>query len=81
MEKGRCYLMASFGGSVGDITFFARADVVEVPTSFDLKALDGRTVPEQMQLVFDARREQVRIRLIELEHEKKVLEQTAPKPR
>ncbi len=83
MEQGRRYMMASFGGSVRDIKFLANAElaVVEIPASFDLKALDGKTVAEQMQLVFDARREQVRVRLIQLEREKKVLEQTAPQPK
>ena len=33
-----------------------------------------------MQLVFDARREQVRVRLIQLEREKAALEKTIPKP-
>src|SRR6266545_3710928 len=82
MEKGRKYLMASFGGNALDSGFLAQADlaVVEIPASFDLKALDGKTVAEQMQLVFDARREQVRLLLIQLEREKALLEKTAPKP-
>lgn len=80
MEAGRRYLMASFGGSVGDITFVANAElgVVEVLAGFDLKSLEKKTVPEQMQLVFDARREQVRVRLIQLAREKAALERTAP---
>lgn len=82
MEKGRRYLMATFGGSALGTDFLAQAElaVVEVPAGFDLKALDGKTVAEQMQLVFDARREQVRVRLIQLEQEKKALEKTVPKP-
>jgi hypothetical protein len=82
MEKGRKYMMVSFGGSVGDIKFLAQADlaVVEIPPGFDLKALGGKTVAEQIQLVFDARREQVRILLIQIEREKANLEKTAPKP-
>ncbi len=82
MERGHRYLMISFGGSVGDIKFLANAElaVVEVPAGFDLKALDGKPLPEQMQLVFDARREQVRLRLVQLEREKVALEKTAPKP-
>jgi hypothetical protein len=81
MEKGRRYMMSSFGGSVRDIKFLTNLDlgVVEVPPTFDLKTLDGKTVAEQVQLVFDARREQVRLRLIELEREKTLLEKTAPK--
>jgi hypothetical protein len=81
MEKGHRYMMASFGGSVRDIKFLANADlaVVEVPATFDLKALHGKTVAEQLQLVFDARREQVRVRLIQMEREKTLLEKTVPK--
>jgi hypothetical protein len=81
MEKGRKYLMASFGGNALDTGFLAQADlaVVEIPATFDLKSLDGKTVAEQMQLVFDARREQVRIQLLQLEREKALLEKTAPK--
>jgi hypothetical protein len=83
MENGRRYMMASFGGSALGTDFLAQADlaVVEVPAGFDLKTLDGKTVVEQMQLVFDARREQVRERLIQMEQEKKALEKTVPKPK
>jgi hypothetical protein len=83
MEKGRRYMMAGFGGSALGTDFLAQADlaVVEVPARFDLKTLDGKTVPEQMQLVFDARREQVRLRLIQLQQEKTALDRTAPKPK
>ena len=82
METGRKYLMASFGGSALDTGFLANADlaVVEIPAALELKALEGKTVAEQMQLVLDARREQVRVRLIELEREKAALEKTVPKP-
>jgi hypothetical protein len=81
MEKGRRYLMMSFGGSAGEIKFLANGElaVVEVPAGFDLKTLEGKTVAEQAQLVFDARREQVRLRLIELQREKELLEKTVPK--
>jgi len=81
MEKGRRYMMASFGGSALDTGFLANADlaVVEIPPEFDLKTLDGKTTAEQMQLVFDARREQVRILLIQIEREKALLAKTAPK--
>lgn len=82
MEKGRRYLMTSFGGSALGTTFVANAQlaVVEVPPGFDLKALDGKTVPEQMQLVFDARREQVRVQLIRLGQEKTALEKAVRQP-
>jgi hypothetical protein len=83
MEKGHRYPMVSFGGSALGTDFLAQADlaVVEVPAGFDLKTLDGKTVPEQIQLVFDARREQVRFRLIQLQQEKAALDRTVPKPK
>jgi hypothetical protein len=76
-------MMASIGGSALGTDFLAQAElaVVEVPAGFDLKALDGKTVPEQMQLVFDARREQVRLRLIQLQQETAALDKTVPKPK
>jgi hypothetical protein len=81
MEKGRQYLMMSFGAAL-DTGFLANGDlaVVEIPSGFDLKRLDGKTVAEQAQLVLDARREQVRLLVIRLAQEKVLLEKTAPKP-
>ncbi|MBN9518869.1 hypothetical protein J0H58_10180 [bacterium] len=78
VEKGRRYMMVSFGGSALGTNFLAQSELalVEVPAGFDLKALDDKTVAEQMQLVFDARREQVRVRLIQLGQEKAALDKT-----
>jgi uncharacterized protein (TIGR03067 family) len=82
MESGKRYLMASFGGSVFDTGFLAQSDqaVVELPADFDLKSLAGRTAVAQAQTVFDARRAQVEKLLHQLQHEKKTLDHTAPKP-
>jgi hypothetical protein len=82
MEKGKRYMMASFGGSALNTGFLTNAElgVVEVPATFDIKTLDGKTLTEQIQMVFDARREQVRILAIQIEQEKKSLEKTTPKP-
>jgi hypothetical protein len=78
MEKGRRYLMASFGGAALNTGFLANAElaVVEISDGFDLKTLDGKTAAEQVQLVFDARREQVRVLLAQLEREKTLLAKT-----
>ena len=82
METGKRYLMASFGGAVFDTGFLAQSDqaVVELPADFDLKSLPGKTVVAQTQAVFDARRAQVEKLLQQLQHEKKTLEHTVPKP-
>ena len=79
MEKGHRYLMTGFGGSALGSDFLAQAElaVVEVPAGFDLKALDGKTAGEQLRLVFDARREQLRVRLIQLRQEQAALEKAA----
>jgi hypothetical protein len=81
MEKGRRYMMASFGGKALDTGFLANAElaVVEIPSGFDPKTLDGKTTAEQVQLVFDARREQVRQQLLQFEREKALLAKSAPK--
>jgi hypothetical protein len=83
MEAGKRYLMASFGGDVFDTGFLAQSDqaVVELPADFDLKSLAGKPVVAQAQAVFDARRARVEKLLHQLQHEKKMLEQTEPKPR
>ncbi|HEV3145558.1 MAG TPA: hypothetical protein VGZ47_16815 [Gemmataceae bacterium] len=81
MEAGKRYLMASFGGNVFDTGFLAQSEqaVVELPGDFDVKSLAGKTVGEQAQAVFDARRAQVEKLLLQLQCEKKALELTAPK--
>lgn len=81
MEKGKRYLMASFGGSALGSDFVANGElaVVEVPAGFDLKALDGKSVAEQVQLVLDARRADVAAKVRALEAEKAGLDKAAVK--
>ena len=81
MAAGKNYMMASFGGNVFDTGFLAQSEqaVVELPGNFDLKSLAGKTVIEQTQAIFDARRAQVQKLLLQLEREKKMLELTVPK--
>jgi uncharacterized protein YprB with RNaseH-like and TPR domain len=82
MEKGRRYLLASFGGSAFDTGFLAQSDqaVVELPPDFDLKSLAGVVRREQVQSIFDARRAQVGRLIRQLEREKAVLDRTAVHP-
>jgi hypothetical protein len=83
MVAGKRYLMAGFGGDVFDTGFLAQSDqaVVELPADFDLKSLAGKTVVEQAQAIFDARRAQVERLRQQLQREKKMLDHTVPKPR
>jgi hypothetical protein len=82
MEKGKRYLLASFGGSAFDTGFLAQSDqaVIELPADFDLRSLAGRTALERAQRIFDARRGQVERLLRQLQHEKAVLDRTAAHP-
>lgn len=84
MEKGRRYLLASFGGSAFDTGFLAQSDqaVVELPPEFDLKSPDFVTdkLQYRVQRIFDARRAQVNRLIRQLRQEKAVLDRTAEHP-
>jgi len=84
MEKGRRYLLASFGGAAFDTGFLAQGDqaVVELPPDFDLKSPDFVTDKLQfrVQRIFDARRDQVNRLILQLQQEKAVLDRTAEHP-
>lgn len=82
MEKGRRYLLASFGGAAFDTGFLAQSDqaVVELPPDLDLKSVAGVALPGQVQAIFDARRAQVDRLLRQLRREKEVLDRTTPRP-
>jgi hypothetical protein len=76
MEKGKRYLMVSFGGSALGSDFVANADlaVVEVPAGFDLKSLDGKPVADQVRTILAARRAEVAARVRRLEAERAALD-------
>jgi hypothetical protein len=84
MEKGRRYLLASFGGSAFDTGFLAQSDqaVVELPPEFDLKSPDFASdkLQYRVQRIFDARRAQVNRLILQLQQEKAVLDRTAEHP-
>jgi hypothetical protein len=82
MAAGQRYLMASFGGNAFDTGFLAQSEqaVVELSADFDLKPLADQTAVRQVQAIFDARRAQIERLLLQLQHEKKVLAPTVPKP-
>jgi hypothetical protein len=78
MEKGKTYLLASFGGGAFDTGFLAQSDqaVVELPPDFDLQSLAGRKLVEQVQTIFDARRTQLERLIRKLQLEKAALDPT-----
>lgn len=80
MEKGKRYLMASFGAS----EFLAQSDqaVVELPSDFDIESLAFATdkLLNRVQKIFDARRAKVNRMIQELQREKAVLDRTAIHP-
>jgi hypothetical protein len=81
MEPGKRYLLASLGGSVGGITFLAvpELSVVEIPEGFDLSKLEGRTLEEQLQLIFAARQAAVEQEEQALQAEEALLEKAMQK--
>jgi hypothetical protein len=76
MIVGRVYLLYSLGGSAGGSSFLAvpELSVVEVPSGFDLRQLDGKPPRAQIVLLFDLRLAELKRHLAELQQEKIVLE-------
>jgi hypothetical protein len=76
MKTGRTYLLTSMGGSAFGTEFLAvpEMSVVELPPGFRLDDLNGKTVVEQVRIVFAARRQEVVRRQRSLEEEKKLLD-------
>jgi hypothetical protein len=54
--------------------------VVELPPHFDMNSLKGKSTTQQVQKIFDARREWVEARLRILAREKSLLERTKGGP-
>jgi hypothetical protein len=68
MIPGKTYLLYTIGGGVANKTEFVaipELSVVEVPASFDLKRLDGKSLRDQVALLFSERLAQVRKELAE----------------
>jgi hypothetical protein len=82
MTPGKRYLLYSLGVWVGEpggipVTDFLAApklSVVEIPSDFDLKSLDGKDVKEQVQSIFSRRLFEVERQLAPLLEEKALLE-------
>ena len=81
MEAGRIYLLTSFGGSAYGTRFLAipELSVVELPPKFRLNDLKGKTVVEQVQAVFAARRQENESQRLLLVEEKKLLDKAVSK--
>jgi hypothetical protein len=82
MEAGKTYLLTSMGGSAFGTEFLAipELSVVELPTSFRLDDLKDKTVKEQVQAIFAARRQENERQKQRLELERKLLDKAFAKP-
>jgi len=82
MTPGKEYLLSNSGGSVGETGGAAATDflavpelsVIEIPSSFDLKTLDGKQLKEQMQSIFSRHLYEVDRKLAPLLTEQGLLE-------
>jgi hypothetical protein len=76
MEVGKTYLLTSMGGSAFGTEFLAvpELSVVELPQNFRLEELKNKTVKEQVQMVFAARRKENEWQQQHLNAEKKLLD-------
>jgi hypothetical protein len=76
MEAGKTYLLTNFGGSAFGTEFLAvpELSVVELPPGFRLEDQGGKSVVEQVQAVFAARRREIERQQRSLEAEKRVLD-------
>jgi hypothetical protein len=81
MKAGKTNLLTSMGGSAHGTGFLAVAElsVVELPSNFQLGDLNGKTVTEQMQAVFAARRQKVERQQRLLEEVKRLLDKAVSK--
>ncbi|OWK35443.1 hypothetical protein FRUB_08006 [Fimbriiglobus ruber] len=81
MEAGKNYMVAVFHTIPQQPAYQERSEqaFTEIPGTFDLKSLEGKTPAEQAQMIFDARRKRVDAMILKLQKEKKVLEATLPK--
>ncbi len=81
MQAGRIYLLTSLGGSVDGITFLAvpELSVVEIPVAFDLSLLKDKTLVEQLNSIFAARKAEVDRRQQELKREADLLQMALQK--
>jgi len=64
------------GGSVYETDFLAvhELSVVEIPKHFNLKQLEDKTLEKQIEIIFQARYDQLKYETRELDGEKKSLE-------
>jgi hypothetical protein len=81
METGKSYLLTSLGGSAYGTDFLAVPElaVIELPPNFRLDDLKGKKVPEQVQAVFAARRQENERQQRLLKAEKALLDKAVSK--
>jgi hypothetical protein len=84
MVPGKRYLLSSIGGGVGETGGIPATDflavpelsVVEIPSNFDLKTLEGKGLKEQMQSIFSRHLFDVERKLAPLLEEQRLLEKS-----
>jgi len=76
LEPDKTYLFCNSGGSAFGTNFLsvAQLSVVEVPSSFKLAELNGKSLKEQIILVFSRRHSQLQRDIKRLEKQNKLLE-------
>jgi hypothetical protein len=81
METGKRYLLMNMGGSTLGTNFHAipELSVVELPPNFQLDALKGKSMADQVRTVFAARRHEIERQQRLLKQEKALLDQAIDK--
>jgi hypothetical protein len=81
MDAGKHYLIAVFHTLPKQPAYQEQSEqcFTEIPETFDLKQLSGKTPAQQALLIFAARQRQVDALILRLQKEKKVLDIAAPK--
>jgi hypothetical protein len=81
MEVGKRYLLMGMGGSALGTSFHAipELSVVELPPNFQLDALKGKSMADQVRTVFVARRQEIERQQRLLKQEKALLDKAVGK--
>jgi hypothetical protein len=81
MEAGKRYLLTNMGGSALGTNFHAvpELSVVELPPNFQLDALKGKSMADQVRTVFAARRQEIERQQRLLKQEKALLDKAVGK--
>lgn len=81
LQKDKKYLLSSIEGSAFETDFLAVPELsaVEIPKYFNIPQLEGITLEAQIKIIFQARYNQLKFEMRELEREKESLEKALNK--